>query len=814
MKTPPTGTRASWSLLVAVVAAALAACSSAGRAGSWERFDVLKDPQPRAPMTLRNVRVSPEDYRQFVRWGESWFRSETFGGERATTDVAGLFQAELEIPCEPPATAPCRRKVSALPYLVKALDGLDGTYGNLFNGNGGVLGNGYTSDLVIDFPRGTTLAGLPVPEHLHTGLDVDAGYPWPIGIVPVPAPAADADLPYLVEPSALGAGPAPAGKIRLGIACALCHYTLDVDKDGHADMRSSRWGEDTPGSPWKAQNAWGIGNQDVHFGWLFALTKNPLLGFTVLSGPTGGNTPEAALAWVRWVKENYRKAPEAVRREVVRGMLVQPRGLADDTPDALHDANQLPLLFTFHNWPYNFDGSFIDPSDRNNGVWTGAVDFTGLISLSSDRSGSRQAGLYWEPPGVYSVLTAEEYADMIVDQSPAVAANPAARCALEQDILGYSDGVPGLLNPDNMVVMDTAFGALPPEVLHHEQNVLHHRIRTPAQYGGDAAFRGSMMVLLGTRVTTTAKVRSAVNLDAILARYPGLDADDFESDAVSLFLDWLTPPTNPTALLARAKNLVPRGYEIFKTAGCVNCHSGPFMTDNRMQRLYDRREREIGIAAPSTAGFRSLGRGSGPALETSPYRTLANRPLQLFVAPPYDPESGRAVAAGSPLNGLFGTRAVGYKTLQLRYLWGSAPYLHDGGVAVALKPGAAPAGDDLKALLARPQADKLYGMGSLLAYRETNQTGGPWPNAALSLQALVLASERALAVADNRARVMPVPIGDADNPLHAPGVTSLAELGVEGVGHEYFIDDVPGGEDVSALVAFLLALDDEPGVLP
>jgi hypothetical protein len=43
---------------------------------------------------------------------------------------------------------------------------------------------------------------------------------------------------------------------------------------------------------------------------------------------------------------------------------------------------------------------------------------------------------------------------------------------------------------------------------------------------------------------------------------------------------------------------------------------------------------------------------------------------------------------------------------------------------------------------------------------------------------------------------------------------SLLSLGAEGRGHEFWIDDVPGGERVSALVAFLLALDDAPGQLP
>jgi hypothetical protein len=792
----------------------LGGCASSG-GQRWRDHDVLKSAVPTPPRTLRGVSITEAEYQHFRLLGERWFRSETFGGERSTTDIAGLFGAELEVPCagEPPPAPGCRRQASVLHYFVQALDRLDGVPENLFDGgNGGPLGPGFTNDLVIEFPPGTTLAGLPVPERVHTGLDVDAGSPWPIGVVAVAAPAADQALPYLIEPAALGVGSAPAGKVRLGIACALCHYSLDVDKDGQPDVRSSRWGEYTPGSAYGPEHTWGIGNQDVHFGWLFAFTRNPLMGFTVLSGPVGRNDPKASLEWVRWVKEHYRAEPEAVRREVIRGMLVQPRGYADDTPNALHDPNQIPVLFTLGNWPYNFEGSFIDPSDRNNGVWTGAIDFTGLISLSRDRSGGAQGALFWEPKGVYSVLDAEEYADMLVDRSPAVAFDPAQREPLKRDILGTDDGIPSVLDPFSVVVMRSGIGAIPRHVLDKAESL--GRVRDVASYGRDAEVRGSMLTLLGTRVITRPAVRQEVELDRLLERYPALNADDFESDVVSLFLDSLTPPANQTALLRSARDQVARGYEVFVAEGCASCHRGPYLTDNSMHRLSAWRADEVGTAAASTAGFRPLGRGSGPALDTAPYRALATRPLKLYVAPGFDPDTGRATGEGGILRGLFGDPVVGYKTVTLRYVWGSAPYLHDGGVGVGLAPGAAPPGSDLRTLLARPAADKLYGMARILAWREQHQSTGPWPDAALSLQALLLESERRMVIQGNRAPIIEVPIGGAENPLAAPAQTSFVLLGVEGRGHEFWVDDEPGGERITALVAFLLALDDAPGVLP
>ena len=53
--------------------------------------------------------------------------------------------------------------------------------------------------------------------------------------------------------------------------------------------------------------------------------------------------------------------------------LVVP-GTEDDTPDARYNPAQLPALYTRRNWPYNYDGAFINPADRNNGVWTGALE--------------------------------------------------------------------------------------------------------------------------------------------------------------------------------------------------------------------------------------------------------------------------------------------------------------------------------------------------------------------------------------------------------------------------------------------------------
>ena len=120
-----------------------------------------------------------------------------------------------------------------------------------------------------------------------------------------------------------------------------------------------------------------------------------------------------------------------------------------------------------------------------------------------------------------------------------------------------------------------------------------------------------------------------------------------------------------------------------------------------------------------------------------------------------------------------------------------------------MKPDRARAGNDLQTLLKRSEQDKLFGMGHILAHRETDSESYLRPNAALSLQAILLKSEREKVILANKEDVYPIP-GTSE-------FTSMASLNIQGVGHQYWIEDENGGDNITALVAFLLALDDKPG---
>jgi hypothetical protein len=778
---------------------------------NWGSYDILKGPIPSAPVQVRDVDVEQKDYDRLLELGEGLFRDGAFGNERSISDVMGVFQNTVEVPCASGA-ADCYEKKPVLPYFFDAIDRLDGVAGNLFQGNGGPQGSGYTSDLVMHFPKGTRLYGsVPVPEELHLGLDVEAGQSLPIGFVAVPAPEGEADNDFLPELTALGYPNAPKGKMRFRLTCAACHYSLDVDNDGTADLRSAELDQPTPGSPYKPSHAWGVGNHDISFGWLFSLAQNPLLGGPVLAGHIGSKDANDAIQFMREVRATYKAQPDEAARVVVIGMLAQPRGYADVTTDGIYNPMQIPTLYTRRAWPSNSDGAQSNATDRNNTVWTGALDFTGLIGLCSDRGSKLH--LPWDAPTIYDDLSCEEFADLMTRYSPAARFKPALQRKYIEDILGTSDGVPGMLDPDSVVVMTVP--TLPAAIAESRINIDAHRLRTSDDYGGDGPLRGAGMAALGVRIGIEKKY--IAELKPLAEKYK-LDLDDLMSESVAVALDWMDPPPNVTPLLANAADLVARGHEVFRAAGCEQCHRGPYTTDNLIHPLSaDPRIQFGGPRAQTTAGWRVIDRGVGPAIDTEPQRALNTRNVRRFLSSPYDPATGQSYRKSSVLQGLLSVQSVGYKTTGLRYLWGSAPYLHDGGIGVGLRPGSEPAGDNLAALLARAGGpDVIYGMGELLSLSEPNPLAGARANAALSLQALVLESERQKVVTANTQPHYKLWAGSTSEVMGEKPVSavSMASMAVAGVGHDFYIQDKPGGADVTALVAFLLALDDCPRDLP
>lgn len=228
------------------------------------------------------------------------------------------------------------------------------------------------------------------------------------------------------------------------------------------------------------------------------------------------------------------------------------------------------------------------------------------------------------------------------------------------------------------------------------------------------------------------------------------------SDGLSAFQNRLRPPPAPPL----APGTAERGRAVFERAGCLACHSGPSLSSNRVWPA------SVIGSEPSRA--RALARtesGIGRPLLLAPGLVAPPPPDAPLLRVPVPDEGQLKLAWAHNRTG------GGYKVMHLQGLRWSAPYLHDGGVAMGPDPERRPgaAGTTLADVPADP---------------------------ANSLRALVDRAWRARVVEANKA-------------------SETARLArVTGEGHGYWVDREAGYSeaDRDALVDFLLSVDrPQPG---
>ncbi|MCK6457812.1 MAG: hypothetical protein L6Q92_14940 [Phycisphaerae bacterium] len=247
-------------------------------------------------------------------------------------------------------------------------------------------------------------------------------------------------------------------------------------------------------------------------------------------------------------------------------------------------------------------------------------------------------------------------------------------------------------------------------------------------------------------------------------------------NAAAAFQSSLAVPPNrtPENQAALASGAVIRGAEVFLAAGCNGCHPPPFFTNGQIV------SNDV-IKANPVRGKARL--AVGPFLVESVIPSfdqmvpLPPIPNQLTIPP--DPLTGSNLVLPPGLD----TPAGGYKVTGLLGTYLKAPYLHDGGVAV---------GPD--ALQINPDGSFQIVNLDAVGVAGTLRRNGP-VSAANSLRALL----------DRDLREAVVTLNGFD-----PNLTSL---GIEGKGHEFWVDPGAGFtyQQQSDLIRFLLALDDNPG---
>jgi hypothetical protein len=246
-----------------------------------------------------------------------------------------------------------------------------------------------------------------------------------------------------------------------------------------------------------------------------------------------------------------------------------------------------------------------------------------------------------------------------------------------------------------------------------------------------------------------------------------------EINALSAWQLTLAPPRSTARREAEA---VGRGARVFERAGCARCHAGRWLTRNDVIP-----QPEVGTQPSRARALAAFPRVCAPARTWTPGLPVPLAPGAPSIAVPED-----LVPAHVPrLAYNIGAPAGGYKIPSLLGLHVSAPYLHDGGVAVG---AAALTRQGDRIVVTDPTAIGLA--GTLMR--------GVRVDAAASLRALVDHALREAVVAANARS------------------ESLGMAHVSGAGHPFWVDAESGysTDEQSDLVTFLLSLDDDPPPVP
>lgn len=220
---------------------------------------------------------------------------------------------------------------------------------------------------------------------------------------------------------------------------------------------------------------------------------------------------------------------------------------------------------------------------------------------------------------------------------------------------------------------------------------------------------------------------------------------------------WMNALVHPKPRYEAEERVTREGAAVFQRAGCARCHAGEFLTNNRVLPAG-----EVGTEPSRALGFQPVER----FFEETPRMYTPGTPVPLPADPPAESlaltEEERAMLRLAW--GREGSQG-GYKVPSLLGLSWTAPYLHDGGVAVG------------------PDAGRDLGIPG------TWQKGVS-PDPLNSLKAML---DRKL-----RSRVLEANKADA----------ALQTLHVTGEGHPFWVDEETGftKEEQGALVRYLLTI--------
>jgi hypothetical protein len=409
-----------------------------------------------------------------------------------------------------------------------------------------------------------------------------------------------------------------------------------------------------------------------------------------------------------------------------------PSGHFESSPDGINNTTQIPSVFTFNNHPYLADGQFAVGPFAGLSVINSAVHSSEINLLAAAQIGEETLGI---DPEVYIGTFVQNAVDKRLRLPSGNPVKPSEWLREKQQELGIP------------------FAELEDQI--------------PAPGAGDYPnLRPSLVTYNGLIFTPNSE-----NSDDIAS------GNFFKANnAMSAFQNSLVPPPNHTKQNLRALKTgsVQRGARVFQKANCATCHIPPFFTDNQIHPIDE------------------IGTNSARAKSRLALNDLLVEPkLYSFDTPVPIPAGAEVLDV--PTEGISDTPTTlpkgilpdgGYKTTSLRGLYLSAPYLHDGGVAV--RKESLEVAKNGRFTVVEPGGLGLTG---------TLSQGLP-ADAASSLRALLDRGLREQVMAANKA-----------NPALSPERSNL-----DGTGHEFYVDKKAGFNysEQQDLINFLLALDDDP----
>lgn len=474
----------------------------------------------------------------------------------------------------------------------------------------------------------------------------------------------------------------------------------------------------------------GIPNGDLNISLLIALAPNTTAGFSRLNLDPLASEYQGNGKTIIDSHNQLVTLPDPQKFESAfdDAVLDVPVGNFESSPDGISNTVQIPHVFTFKNNPYLADGQFAVGPFAGLSAITNAVHSSEINLLAAAQLSAETINI---DPEVYLGIVLQNAAD---------------------ERLRLPEGI--------QVKPSQWLRQIAPDVFQAE---LQDQIPAPGS-GAYPNLRPSLFTYNGLIFSP----------NTLTPEDPASGPFLFAANAMAAFQNSLVPPPNhtPQNLLALKTKSVERGARVFAQAKCVTCHQPPFFTDHKIHP----------ISEIATNPARAKSRLDLNNLLVPPQMYALNNPVPVPVdAEVIDiPTEGIASSPTSLPNGLLPDG--GYKTTSLLGLYLSAPYLHDGGVAV--REGSLQSG--------RNGVRTVVPSGLGLA--GTLSQGKP-ADSASSLWALIDRQLRAQVVAANQAS------------------PALVRSNLDGTGHNFYVDRSAGFtvRQQIDLVNFLLSLDNNPG---